>query len=250
SATLTTRDGFGFLRTRLGIASGVRAVESVHPSPFEFDRQTLLAVPSDAPDVRDPPNRYGPAVAAILEELARPTDGGLFVLFVSSGVLRAVASALRIGAAAASWLFFVQGDGPRASLLQRFTDAHRGILLGVASFWEGVDVPGDPLRGLIFTKLPFKVPSEPLTAARIEAIDSSGGNSFHDYMLPHAALRLKQGFGRLVRTRQDRGAVVILDPRLLSKGYGRFFLASLPPAPLRSEEHTSELQSREHLVCR
>jgi ATP-dependent DNA helicase DinG len=114
----------------------------------------------------------------------------------------------------------------------RATAPGRAILLGVASFWEGVDVPGDPLRGLVITKLPFKVPSEPLTAARIEAIDRHGGSSFYDYMLPHAALRLKQGFGRLVRTRSDRGAIVILDSRLLVKSYGRFFLESLPPAPL------------------
>jgi ATP-dependent DNA helicase DinG len=129
---------------------------------------------------------------------------------------------------------FVQGEGPRAALLDRFTASGHGILLGVASFWEGVDVPGDPLRGLIITKLPFKVPTEPLTAARIEAIESAGGNSFYDYMLPHAALRLKQGFGRLVRTRTDRGAVIILDPRLLERGYGRFLLESLPAAPLHT----------------
>ncbi|HSJ32397.1 MAG TPA: helicase C-terminal domain-containing protein [Longimicrobiales bacterium] len=232
SATLTTRDGFQFLRGRLGIESGVRATESVHPSPFDFERQTILAVPTDAPDVRAHPQRYGAAIAGITEDHARLTDGGLFVLFTSYSALRAVAAELHRRGAASRWPLFVQGEAPRASLLQRFTDAHRGILLGVASFWEGVDVPGDPLRGLIITKLPFKVPSEPLTAARIEAIDSNGGNSFQDYMLPHAALRLKQGFGRLVRTRTDHGAIVILDPRLLSKGYGRFFLSSLPPAPL------------------
>ncbi|HEX2167168.1 MAG TPA: helicase C-terminal domain-containing protein [Longimicrobiales bacterium] len=232
SATLTTRDGFQFLRGRLGIDRGVRATESVHPSPFDFERQTILAVPSDAPDVRAHPQRYGAAVASITEDHARLTDGGLFVLFTSYSALRSVAAELHRRGAASRWPLFVQGEAPRASLLQRFTDANRGILLGVASFWEGVDVPGDPLRGLIITKLPFKVPSEPLTAARIEAIDSNGGNSFNDYMLPHAALRLKQGFGRLVRTRTDHGAIVILDPRLLSKGYGRFFLSSLPPAPL------------------
>jgi ATP-dependent DNA helicase DinG len=232
SATLTTSAGFGFLRHRLGIDRGVRALESVHPSPFDFSTQTLLAVPSDAPDGREQPQRFATAVAAVTEDLARLTDGGLFVLFTAYGALRAVVRELQLRGTHARWPLFVQGDAPRASLLQHFTDAHRGILLGVASFWEGVDVPGDPLRGLIITKLPFKVPSEPLTAARIEAIDNDGGNSFHDYMLPHAALRLKQGFGRLVRTRSDRGAVVILDPRLLTKGYGRFFLDSLPPAPL------------------
>jgi ATP-dependent DNA helicase DinG len=232
SATLTTRDGFQFLRRRLGIETGVRARESVHPSPFDFEHQTILAVPTDAPDARSHPQRYGAAIAGITEDHARLTDGGLFVLFTSYSALRSVAAELHRRGAAARWPLFVQGEGPRAALLQRFTDARRGILLGVASFWEGVDVPGDPLRGLIITKLPFKVPSEPLTAARIEAIDGNGGNSFQDYMLPHAALRLKQGFGRLVRTRTDHGAIVILDPRLLSKGYGRYFLASLPPAPL------------------
>jgi ATP-dependent DNA helicase DinG len=232
SATLTTRDGFQFLRGRLGIGSGLRVIESVHPSPFDFEQQTILAVPTDAPDVRAQPQLYGAAVAGIVEDHARLTDGGLFVLFTSYSALRAVAGELHRRGTASRWPLFVQGEAPRASLLQRFTDARRGILLGVASFWEGVDVPGDPLRGLIITKLPFKVPSEPLTAARIEAIDSTGGDSFHDYMLPHAALRLKQGFGRLVRTRTDHGAIVILDPRLLSKGYGRYFLSSLPPAPL------------------
>jgi ATP-dependent DNA helicase DinG len=236
SATLTTRDGFGFLRRRLGIETGVRAIESVHPSPFDFTTQTLLAVPSDMPDARAQPHRFAAAVAAITEEHARLTDGGLFVLFTAYTSMKAVAAELQRRGTAARWPLFVQGQAPRTALLQRFTEAHRGILLGVASFWEGVDVPGDPLRGLIITKLPFKVPSEPLTAARIEAIDRDGGNSFQEYMLPHAALRLKQGFGRLIRTRADHGAVVVLDPRLLSKGYGRFFLASLPPAPLVTGE--------------
>jgi ATP-dependent DNA helicase DinG len=232
SATLTTRDDFRFLRRRLGIDAGVRAVESLHPSPFDFAAQTVLAVPSDAPDVREQSHRFASSVAGITEDHARLTDGGLFVLFTSYAALRSVARELHRRGTPARWPLFVQGDAPRAMLLQRFTDAQRGILLGVSSFWEGVDVPGDPLRGLIITRLPFKVPSEPLTAARIEAIDRDGGNSFHEYMLPHAALRLKQGFGRLIRTRTDRGAVVMLDPRLLTKGYGRYFLSSLPPAPL------------------
>ena len=102
----------------------------------------------------------------------------------------------------------------------------------MASFWEGVDVPGDPLRGLVIAKLPFKVPSEPLTAARIEALEADGRSGFADYMLPHAALRLKQGFGRLIRSRADRGAVLLLDGRIRGKGYGRYLLESLPPAPV------------------
>jgi ATP-dependent DNA helicase DinG len=232
SATLTTRDGFAFLRGRLGIGSGLRVAESVHPSPFDFERQTILAVPTDVPAAREQPRTFTTAVAGIVEDHARLTDGGLFVLFTSWNAMRAVADELRRRGTHARWPLFVQGDSPRAALLQRFTDSGRGILLGVASFWEGVDVPGDPLRGVIITKIPFKVPTEPLTAARIEAIERAGGNSFTDYMLPHAALRLKQGFGRLIRTRTDRGAIVILDPRLLSRGYGRYLLASLPPAPV------------------
>jgi ATP-dependent DNA helicase DinG len=232
SATLTTRDGFGFLRRRLGLDVGVRVRESVHPSPFSFEHQTILAVPTDVAEQRTHPQRFAADVAGVIEDHARLTDGGLFVLFTAYGAMRAVAAELHRRGTAGRWPLFVQGEAPRSALLRRFTDAHRGILLGVASFWEGVDVPGDPLRGLIITKLPFKVPSEPLTAARIEAIERDGGSSFYEYMLPHAALRLKQGFGRLVRTRSDHGAIVILDPRLLARGYGRYFLESLPPAPL------------------
>jgi ATP-dependent DNA helicase DinG len=232
SATLTTRDGFAFLRGRLGIGSGIRVRESCHPSPFAFEDQTLLALPSDMPDPRADPRTYAGRVATVIEDHARLTDGGLFVLFTSYSGLRATYAELQHRGTSGRWPLFLQGEAPRAILLRRFTDAHRGILLGVASFWEGVDVPGEPLRGLIITRLPFRVPTEPLTAARIEAIDGAGGNSFRDFMLPHAALRLKQGFGRLVRSRTDRGAVVILDPRILSRGYGRYFIDTLPPAPL------------------
>jgi ATP-dependent DNA helicase DinG len=116
--------------------------------------------------------------------------------------------------------------------LAGFVDAGHGILLGTASFWEGVDVPGDPLRGLVIQKLPFRVPTEPITAARMEALEARGGDPFQHFMLPHAALRLKQGFGRLIRTRTDRGAVLVLDDRLVTKRYGRYLRESLPEAPL------------------
>ena len=130
------------------------------------------------------------------------------------------------------WPLLVQGEAPRAQLVERFIASGDAILLGTSSFWEGVDVPGRPLRGLVIPRLPFKVPSEPITAARIEAIDAAGGNSFGSYMLPHAAIRLKQGFGRLIRSRADRGAVLLLDPRIAQKSYGRYLLESLPPARL------------------
>lgn len=128
------------------------------------------------------------------------------------------------------WPVLVHGDESRDTLLARFRDAGRAVLLGTASFWEGVDVPGDALRALLIAKLPFRVPTEPITAAHCEAIAARGGDSFREYMLPHAALRLKQGFGRLIRTGADRGIVVIADPRVVTKNYGRQLIDGLPPA--------------------
>ena len=235
SATLATRGGFEFIRGRLGLDRGVRVQEATHESPFDFSTQTLVAVPTDLPmPLGEHSRAFDAALTGVVEDLARLSDGGLFVLFTSYRSLRSVAQLLRARGTEKRWPLFVQGEMPRSQLLREFTRSGRAVLLGVASFWEGVDVPGDPLRGLVIAKLPFRVPSEPLTAARLELIDTHGGNSFREYMLPHAALRLKQGFGRLIRSRTDRGAIVILDRRILEKSYGRYFLDSLPPAPLRT----------------
>ncbi len=236
SATLATRSGFDFLRSRIGLArGGLRLSEAVLPSPFEYETQTVLAIPTDLPEPRAGAGEaFDRATTDVVAELAGLSDGGVFALFTSYRSLRAVAAGLRARRLEARWPLFVQGEGSRARLLERFTESGRGILLGVASFWEGVDVPGDPLRGLVIAKLPFLVPNEPLTAARLEAIDRDGGNSFHDYLLPHAALRLKQGFGRLIRSRTDRGAIVLLDRRVVERNYGRYFLESLPAAPVRT----------------
>jgi ATP-dependent DNA helicase DinG len=143
-----------------------------------------------------------------------------------------VAELLRAEGVDRRWPLCVQGEEDRFRLLERFVAAHHAVLLGTSSFWEGVDVPGDPLRALVIQKLPFRVPTEPITAARMEALERRGEDPFQGYMLPHAALRLKQGFGRLIRSRLDRGAVVVLDDRLVSKRYGRHLRDSLPDAPL------------------
>lgn len=232
SATLATRGDFSFLRGRLGISATDQIEEAIFPSPFDYDAQSMLAIPMDLPiPSGDNDKRIDEATVRATEEMAKITGGGIFVLFTSYRALRETAVGLRDRGAEAHWPLYVQGEAPRAQLIKHFTDSGRGILLGTTSFWEGVDVPGHPLRGLIIPKLPFKVPTEPVTAARIEAIDARGGNSFASFMLPHAAIRLKQGFGRLIRSRTDRGAVMILDGRIARKSYGKYLLESLPPAP-------------------
>jgi ATP-dependent DNA helicase DinG len=243
SATLTTRAGFEYLRNRLGIdasvleeeGGGLAVEESVVPSPFDFSTQSLLAVPTDLAGPQEAGDRFQVETCRVVLDMAQMTGGGLFVLFTSHRALRRVAELLREREGELDGLshpLFVQGEAPRARLLQAFVDSGRGILLGTGSFWEGVDVPGDPLRGLILQKLPFQVPTEPIIAARMEALEAKGEDPFWRYTLPEAALRLKQGFGRLIRTRNDRGAVVVLDARLLTRRYGPFLRQSLPPAPL------------------
>jgi ATP-dependent DNA helicase DinG len=227
SATLSTREGFGFVTGRLGLDRVPRVTEESYPSPFDFCR-------ADGGDRAHRPARgarerrgrpvlaegqqlrtlsHDGATATVIRDLATRSDGGIFALFTSYRSLRNVAATLRSWKVDGKWPLFVQGEAPRAELVRRFRRDGNGILLGVASFWEGVDVPGDPLRGLVIAKLPFRVPTEPLTAARMEAIERDGGSGFFQYMLPHAALRLKQGFGRLIRSTSDRGAVVLLDGR-------------------------------------
>ena len=240
SATLATKDSFAFLRSRIGLLDdtsieydvNLEINESIINSPFEFDRQTILVVPTDMPDVNDPSGRFDEATAEVVRDTCSISGGGTFVLFTSHRALRRVAELLRADRAL-PWPLFVQGEDTRARLLERFVESGSGLLLGTASFWEGVDVPGRPLRGLIIQRLPFKVPTEPITAARIEAIERRGGSSFEEFVLPLAALKLKQGFGRLVRSREDQGAILILDDRIVRKRYGAYLRESLPPAPLR-----------------
>ena len=231
SATLAAGGDFGFLEQRVGLdlpPSRVRARE-IHASPFDFPAQCLFGIPTDLPEPRDDEQGHDAAVARVLVELAHASDGGMFVLFTSHGALRRAAEAVR-GVIGGRWPLLVQGEGQRDQLLRRFREAGSAILLGTDSFWEGVDVPGRALRVLILAKLPFKVPSEPLTAARLERLEARGLNGFTHYLVPHAALKLKQGFGRLIRRTTDVGAVVLLDRRVVTKRYGRLILEGLPPA--------------------
>jgi ATP-dependent DNA helicase DinG len=192
----------------------------------------LLCVPTDLPAAERGDHSFQEATARVVRDLAEASGGGIFVLFTSHAALKRVAALLRAHGLDRRWPLCVQGEGDRFGLLERFVHARHAVLLGTSSFWEGVDVPGEPLRGLIIQKLPFRVPTEPITAARMEALERRGEDPFQSFMLPHAALRLKQGFGRLIRSRSDRGAVLVLDDRIVSKRYGRYLRESLPAAPL------------------
>ncbi len=231
SATLATGGDFGFLEDRLGLAlppSRVTVREAL-PSPFDFARQCLFGIPTDLPEPKEDSAGHDAAVARVLVELSHASDGGVFCLFTSHGALRRAAAAVR-DRVGPRWPLLVQGEDQRDRLLRRFREAGNAVLLGTDSFWEGVDVPGRALRVLILAKLPFKVPTEPLTAARVERLEAQGQDGFSHYLVPHAALRLKQGFGRLIRSRADVGAVVLLDRRVVTRRYGGRVLEGLPRA--------------------
>jgi ATP-dependent DNA helicase DinG len=231
SATLAAEQRFEFLARRLGLDEpDVAPTTALYPSPFDFPRHARLAIPTNAPA----PNVDGPGhiqfVVRTVLDVATASDGGMFVLATSHRDVRLVAAELRARGVERRWPLLVHGDDGRDALLRRFRESERAVLVGTASFWEGVDVPGRALRALIIAKLPFKVPNEPVTAAHCESIERHGGDAFREYMLPHASLRLKQGFGRLIRTATDRGVIVLVDPRVISKSYGRTLLEALPPA--------------------
>jgi ATP-dependent DNA helicase DinG len=231
SATLAASGEFDFLEGRLGLdlpPSRV-VVREILASPFDFPSQCVFGIPTDVPEPRDDAPGHDRAVTRVLCELAQAADGGVFALFTSHAALRRAAAGMQ-ELAGGRWPLLVQGTAQRDQLLRRFRELGRAILLGTDSFWEGVDVPGRALRVLILAKLPFKVPTEPLTAARLERLAALGVDGFTQYLVPHAALKLKQGFGRLIRTRTDVGAVVLLDRRVLTRPYGRVILEGLPPA--------------------
>jgi ATP-dependent DNA helicase DinG len=215
---------FEYVRSRLGLS---KASEIRLDSEFDYARQSILYLPRNMPDPRSP--HFVSAVAGEVIEILERSRGRAFVLFTSYTNLREVH---RVAAAELEYPIFVQGSAPRSALLRDFKGTPNSVLFATSSFWQGVDVIGDALSCVIIDKLPFASPGDPITAARIEAITARGGSAFGEYQVPLAILALKQGLGRLLRHRQDRGVLAVLDPRLRSMAYGRRFLSSLPPAPV------------------
>jgi ATP-dependent DNA helicase DinG len=211
--------------SRLG-ATGARTLAL--GSPFDYQKQATLYIESGLPEPNDA-RRFLPAACERILHYLKQTTGGAFVLFTSYSSLLEAAGRLRDALAELGYPLLVQGEGiGRKLLLEQFRATPNAVLFGTASFWQGIDVRGDALRNVIIVKLPFSVPDEPVIEARLEAITRAGGNPFMQYSVPEAIMRLKQGFGRLIRSKSDRGIVVILDSRIKTKRYGRMFLQSLP----------------------
>ncbi len=225
SATLCAQGRFDFFRHQVGLDEGLPVVEARFPGPFDFTTQAALVVPDGLPEPNQP--GFVEAASAVIAELCEVTGGRAFVLCTSHRNMQAFHAA----AAGLPWPRLLQGERPKHRLLEAFR-AEPSVLFATASFWEGVDVPGDALSLVVIDRLPFAPPNDPVTAARLAALEADGRDGFSELQVPAAALALRQGFGRLIRTTTDRGLVAVLDRRLVTKGYGRAFRATLPPSPL------------------
>ena len=225
SATLAAQGRFAYFRRQVGLAEEHQVSEALFPGPFDYGRQAALVSPEHMPDPNAP--AFLPAAAAAVRELTAVTGGRAFVLCTSTRNMQALREACRD----LPYRLLLQGERPKHRLLEEFR-REPAVLFATQSFWEGVDVPGEALSLVVIDRLPFAPPGDPVVAARLRALAEAGRDGFAELQVPMAALALRQGFGRLIRTRTDRGLVAVLDPRLVTRSYGRAFLSTLPPCPL------------------
>ncbi len=228
SATLTVNRSFGYIRERLGInrLEDTEVLYSMIPSPFNYEEQVVLAIPTDIPDAKS--SDFLDHVVYYITESIKIMEGRTFILFTSYHMLRDCGKRLKKNFKKTKYHILIQGTSSREYLLKEFKKRDFAVLLGTDSFWEGVDVPGEDLEQVIIMKLPFKVPTHPMHRARAEFLVKQGKSPFMDYYLPQAVIGFKQGFGRLIRNRQDKGVIMVLDKRIIEKNYGRSFLESIP----------------------